>query len=66
MSPKHVRASPKTKYPFGRYAHACALVGSRVYLFGGHRMQAPSMLMDDLSYIDLPTSPQGSLEDGNS
>ena len=45
-----------TKFPFGRHAHASVLVGSKVYIFGGHRMNKPVMLMNDLGFIDLALS----------
>jgi hypothetical protein len=47
--------------PFGRYAHASALVGSKIYIFGGHRIQAPIIFMNDLSCIDLTAHLKGKI-----
>lgn len=55
LKPKMVRVSERAKYPYGRYAHASALVGSKVYIFGGHRAQKPSFLLNDLACMDMST-----------
>ena len=54
LSPLSVIKGPNCKHNFGRYAHATALVGNRVYIFGGSRIQSPNLFLNDLSYIDLP------------
>lgn len=56
LSPLSVIKGPNCKHNFGRYAHATALVGNRVYIFGGSRIQSPNLFLNDLSYIDLPES----------
>jgi Galactose oxidase, central domain len=61
MKPRPVRCADPER-PYGRYAHASALIGSRVYVFGGHRVSSKSgkksqdttaLLLNDLAYINL-------------
>ena len=61
LNPKRVVANHKSIMPFGRYAHASALVGTKVYIFGGHRIQTPIIFMNDLSCIDLTAHLKGKI-----
>ena len=51
----------RSKLPFGRYAHASVLVGEKLYIFGGHRIQSPSFFMNDLQYLDMAAHIKGKI-----